>query len=129
MVSCRESGWAVHTHLAEVREELVHSSLRWGRRPIPRAATLGFLDLPLVAAHVIWVTEEDVALLSASGVGVAHNPVANMILGSGVCPVGRLGAAGLPVGIGTDGSASNDSQNMFESFLGASLLVPFGAWR
>ena len=122
VASCRENGWGVHTHLAEVREEVVDASLRWGQRPVRRAATLGFLDLSMVAAHVIWITEEDVALLSASGVAVAHNPVANMILGSGVCPVGRLRAAGLPIGIGTDGAASNDSQNMFEAVKMAALL-------
>ena len=120
--ACRENDWSVHTHLAEVREEVVDASLRWGRRPIPMASVLGFLDMPMLAAHVIWVTQEDIDVLSAHGVGVAHNPVANMILGSGVCPLGRLKAAGLAIGIGTDGPASNDSQNMFEAVKMAALL-------
>lgn len=119
---CRRNGWGVHTHLAEVREEVVHASLRWGRRPVPQAAALGFLDVPMLAAHLIWITQEDIDLLSAHGVAVAHNPVANMILGSGVCPLARLVSAGLPVGIGTDGPASNDSQNMFEAVKMAALL-------
>lgn len=119
---CRENRWGVHTHLAEVREEVVQASLRWGRRPVPQAAALGFLDLPMLAAHLIWVNQEDIDLLSANGVSVAHNPVANMILGSGVCPVARLAAAGLAVGIGTDGPASNDSQNMFEAVKMTALL-------
>ena len=121
-VACRENGWAVHTHLAEVREEIVDATLRWGQRPIPRAASLGFLDVPMLAAHVIWVTQDDINLLSDHEVGVVHNPVANMILGSGVCPLGRLAAAGLAIGIGTDGPASNDSQNMFEAVKMTALL-------
>ena len=119
---CRRNGWGIHTHLAEVREEVVHASLRWGRRTIPQAATMGLLDVPMLAAHVIWVTEEDTGLLQSSGAAVAHNPVANMILGSGVCPVPRLDAAGLAIGIGTDGAASNDSQNMLEAVKTAALL-------
>lgn len=120
--ACRRNGWGVHTHLAEVREEVVHASLRWGRRPVPQAAALGFLDVPMLAAHLIWITQEDIDLLSAHGASVAHNPVANMILGSGVCPLARLVSAGLAVGIGTDGPASNDSQNMFEAVKMAALL-------
>ncbi|MYC84691.1 MAG: amidohydrolase [Acidimicrobiia bacterium] len=120
--ACRENGWGVHTHLSEVREEVVHSSLRWGRRPVSQAAHLGFLDVPLLAAHAIWVTQEDIDILAGARAGIAHNPVANMILGSGVCPLARLQAAGLEVGIGTDGAASNDSQNMLEAVKMAALL-------
>lgn len=119
---CRSEGWGVHTHLAEVREEVVACALRWGRRPVEHAAHLGLLDLELVAAHAIWVTEGDISLLADHGVAVAHNPVANMILGSGVCPVPRLRAAGVAVGIGTDGAASNDSQNLLEAIKVAALL-------
>ncbi|MFP3914420.1 MAG: amidohydrolase family protein [Actinomycetota bacterium] len=119
---CRQRGWGVHTHLAEVREELVSASLRWGRRTIDHAEEIGLLEVPLLAGHAIWVTERDIELLSHRGVGVAHNPVANMILASGVCPVSRLRHSGIPVGIGTDGAASNDSQNMLEAVKMAALL-------
>lgn len=119
---CRREGWGVHTHLAEVREEVVASALRWGRRPVEQARHLGLLDLDLVAAHAVWVTEPDVDVLAAHQVAIAHNPVANMILGSGVCPVPRLRAAGLALGIGTDGAASNDSQNLLEAVKAAALL-------
>ncbi|MEX1125147.1 MAG: amidohydrolase family protein [Acidimicrobiia bacterium] len=125
--ACKRHGWVVHTHLAEDREEIVHSSLRWGRRTIAHAASIGLLDVPVVAGHVIWVTEDDVAMLSRAQVAVAYNPVANMILGSGVCPVPRLRSAGLPVGIGTDGAASNDSQNMLEAVKAAPLLQKISA--
>lgn len=120
--ACRERGWAIHTHLAEVREEVVAASLRWGRRSVEHARALGLLDVPVIAGHGIWLTEPDVACLAEHGVAVAHNPVANMILGSGVCPVPRLRAAGITVAVGTDGCASNDSQNMLEAVKFAALL-------
>ena len=119
---CHAHGWAIHTHLAEVREELTAARQRWGRRTIDQAQRLGLLDLRPVVAHAVWLTEADVATLTRHGVAVAHAPVANMILGSGVCPVPRLRAAGIPIGIGTDGAASNDSQDMLGALKTAALL-------
>lgn len=119
---CRERGWAVHTHLAEVREELVAAAQRWGRRTVQHAEHIGLLDVPVIAGHGIWLTERDVAALAGHGTAIAHNPVANMILGSGVCPVPRLRSAGIAVGIGTDGAASNDSQDMLQAVKLAALL-------
>ncbi|ROO87055.1 cytosine/adenosine deaminase-related metal-dependent hydrolase [Actinocorallia herbida] len=119
---CRDRGWAVHTHLAEVREELVAAAQRWGRRTIPHALALGLFDRPLIAGHGVWVTEADIEILAAHEVAIAHNPVANMILGSGVCPVPRLRSAGISVGIGTDGAASNDGQDMLQAVKAAALL-------
>ena len=116
----RERGWAVHTHLHETREELAASVERWGVQPIAHADRIGLLDLDVIAGHAVWVDDDEVALLAARGVTIAHNPVANAILGSGVAPVSRW--AGLEVGIGTDGAASNDSQNMLEAIKWAALL-------
>ena len=120
--AAREHGWAVHTHLAEVREEVVEARRRWGRTTVERAADVGLLDVPVVAGHGIWVGEREIGLLAGAGVAVVHNPVANMILGSGVCPLAALRGAGIPVGVGTDGAASNDSQNMLEAVKTAALL-------
>ena len=117
-----EHGWAVHTHLAEVREEVVEARRRWGRTTVERAADVGLLEVPVVAGHGIWVGEREIGLLAGAGVAVVHNPVANMILGSGVCPLAALRGAGIPVGVGTDGAASNDSQNMLEAVKTAALL-------
>jgi 5-methylthioadenosine/S-adenosylhomocysteine deaminase len=117
-----EHGWAVHTHLAEVREEVVGARMRWGHDAVEHAAAVGLLDVPVVAAHCVWVGERQVALLASAGVAAVHNPVANMILASGVCPVPALRRAGIPVGLGTDGPASNDSQNMLEAPKAAALL-------
>jgi len=83
---------------------------------------VGLLDVPLLAAHCIWVHPDEVAALARAGATVVHNPVANMLLGSGICPVPALRQARIPVGLGTDGAASNDSQNMLEAVKVAALL-------
>jgi cytosine/adenosine deaminase-related metal-dependent hydrolase len=120
--ACRANGWAVHTHLAEVREELTESRTRWGASTIQHAGRTGLLDVPVIAGHCIWCAEDDIGLLASREVAVAHNPVANMILASGVCPVGRLRREGVAVGLGTDGAASNDNQDMFGVLKAAALL-------
>lgn len=117
-----DEGWPVHTHLAEVREEMVEARARWGRNTIEQAAAVGLLDLEVIAAHLVWVGESDLVTLLEHDVAGVHNPVANMILGSGVAPVPRYLAAGLRLGLGTDGAASNDSQNMLEAVKTAALL-------
>ncbi|GAA2234870.1 amidohydrolase family protein [Herbiconiux moechotypicola] len=122
VAATREHGWAVHTHLAETREELVVASQRWRERTIDHADTIGLLDGPLIAGHAVWATDRDVQLLAERGTAVAHNPVANMILGSGVCPVPVLRRAGVLVGVATDGAASNDSQDMLQAVKMAALL-------
>jgi cytosine/adenosine deaminase-related metal-dependent hydrolase len=118
----KEHGWPVHTHLAEVREEVTEARLRYGHGTIEEAGRMGLLDLPVVAGHCIWCTERDIGLLAGHDVAVAHNPVANMILGSGVCPVPRLLREGIEVALGTDGAASNDNQDMFGVIKTAGLL-------
>jgi cytosine/adenosine deaminase-related metal-dependent hydrolase len=122
VAACATQGWAVHTHLAEVREELVQARLRWGRSSVERALDAGLFGVPVLAAHCVWVADGGLDLLAANGAAAAHNPVANMILASGVCPVPELRRAGMAVGIGTDGAASNDSQNMLEALKVAALL-------
>jgi 5-methylthioadenosine/S-adenosylhomocysteine deaminase len=118
----RRQGWPVHTHLAEVHEEVTNFRRAYGCTPVKYAAQLGLLDLELLAAHCIWLTEEDLALLQGANVAVAHNPVANMYLGSGVCQVPRMLRAGMTVGLGTDGAASNNNQNMFGVLKATALL-------
>ena len=118
----RESGWRVHTHFHEAREEVVASRQLHGLTTIGYAARSGLLNAEVLGAHCIWLTDHDIELLAEHRVRVAHNPIANMILGSGVCPVRRLQAAGLHVGIGTDGPGSNDGQDMLEALKVAALL-------
>jgi 5-methylthioadenosine/S-adenosylhomocysteine deaminase len=118
----KDNAFAVHTHIAEVREEITTAHIRWGTNTLGRANLHGLLDCELIAAHCVWLNEHDISLMGHNHINVAHNPVANMILASGVCPVPRLRSAGINVGIGTDGAASNDSQNMIEAIKCAALL-------
>jgi cytosine/adenosine deaminase-related metal-dependent hydrolase len=102
---------------------MISSSLRWGYRSVPHARELGLFRAPTLIAHGLWLTERDISLLADQGVAVAHNPVANMLLGSGTSPVTRLRAAGITVGIGTDSAASNDSQDMLQAVKLAALVA------
>ncbi|MDW5598620.1 amidohydrolase family protein [Conexibacter stalactiti] len=123
VAACKQHGWAVHTHLAEVREELTESRhLHAGRTTVEQSAHTGLLDCEVIAGHCIWCGEADLSLLAAHDVAVAHSPVANMILASGVCPVPRLLREGVRVGVATDGAASNDNQDMFGVLKSAALL-------
>ena len=124
-----EHGWAVHTHLAEVREEVTASNLEHGCSTIELAGRVGLLDRPTIAGHCIWCSENDIGLMVDKQVAVAHNPVANMILASGVCPVPRLRREGIAVGLGTDGAASNDNQDMFGVLKTTGLLHKVSALR
>ena len=120
--AAQSAAWPIHTHFHEVREEVTACRVRHGVTPIRRAAQAGLLDGEVIAAHCIWLSSDDTDLLARHDVKVAHNPVSNMILGSGVCPVRRLAGAGVVVGLGTDGAASNDSQDMLETMKVTGLL-------
>ncbi len=118
-----ERGAPVHLHLHEVREEVTSSLLRFGSTAIEAAGRVGLFAAGALAAHCVWVNERDMDVLAELGVSVAHNPVANAILASGVCPVGELRRRGIAVGVGTDGAASNDSQDMLQAMKFAPLLA------
>ncbi len=115
-------GWKVHTHLAEVREEITEARLAYGTNTLGRGVSAGLLDLDVIFAHCIWVNEPDIDVLTRHASSIVHNPLANMILASGVCPVPRLRAAGIPVALGTDGAGSNDSHDMLQVMKCASLV-------
>ncbi|NOY57028.1 MAG: amidohydrolase family protein [Actinobacteria bacterium] len=115
-------GHGVHIHLQEVREEVTVIRSRYGVSPIGHCARSGLFAAPTIAAHCVWVDADDRELLAEHGVGVAHNPVSNMILASGVCPVPELRALGVAVGVGVDGPASNDRQDMLEAIKTTVLL-------
>ncbi|OHV19710.1 MULTISPECIES: amidohydrolase family protein [Parafrankia] len=112
----------LHVHLHEIREEVTASRTTRGTGSIEFAARRGLLDAQVVAAHCVWLDDTDVELLRRHRVAVAHCPVSNMILASGVCQVPRLLRDGLTVALGVDGAASNDSQNMLETMKIAALL-------
>ncbi|MBW8768087.1 MAG: amidohydrolase family protein, partial [Geodermatophilales bacterium] len=96
----------LHTHLAETQDEEAFCLERFGRRPVDHLTDVGWLTDRVWLAHVVWPSAEEVTRLGAARVGAAHCPSSNMILGSGLAPVAELRAAGAPVGLGVDGSAS-----------------------
>jgi 5-methylthioadenosine/S-adenosylhomocysteine deaminase len=109
-------------HLAETRDEAATSNERYKMSPTRFLDSLGFLGPGVLAAHTIWVDAPEIALLKARGVGVSHNPESNMKLASGTAPVPAYLKAGVALGLGTDGAASNNDLDMFEAMRMASLL-------
>ena len=101
------------THLAETREEVEGITSKYGATPVRHLDNLGLLGPNLIADHCVVLGEEDIELLAARGVGVAHNPKSNMKLACGAAPVPELLAAGVRVGLGTDGPASNNNLDLF----------------
>ncbi len=122
-------GTLVHYHLAETRREVHEHEARTGRRPGVWLEEIGFLGPRQVAAHAVWLTGEEIALLGRRGVGVAHCPSSNLKLaGGGVAPVVELRAAGATVGLGTDSVASNNSLSIFREMHVAGLVQKNQRW-
>jgi 5-methylthioadenosine/S-adenosylhomocysteine deaminase len=109
-------------HVAETRDEVKIAQDQQQSSPVGYLDRLGFLGAGVVAAHGIWVSEPEISILKQRGVGVSHNPESNMKLASGTAPVPGYLAAGVAVGLGTDGAASNNDLDMFEAMRMASLL-------
>src|SRR3954468_24845743 len=103
----------LHTHLCETQDEDAFCLERFGRRPVEYLADVGWMSDRVWLAHTVWPSPAEVARLGAARVGAAHCPSSNMILGSGLAPVRELRAAGAPVGLGVDGSASADSASLW----------------
>jgi cytosine/adenosine deaminase-related metal-dependent hydrolase len=103
----------LHTHLAETIEEEEYCQGLFGCRPVEYLEQVGWLDGDVWCAHCVHLSDEDVAAFAGAGTGVAHCPTSNLRLGAGVAPVGRMLAAGVPVGLGVDGSASNERGDLF----------------
>ncbi len=108
----REHSVRLHTHLAETTDEEHYCLATYGCRPVEYLRRLGWLGADVWLAHCVHLSPEEVALFGATGTGVAHCPSSNFRLGSGLAPVRALLDAGAPVGLGVDGSASNDTSNM-----------------
>ena len=112
----------VHTHISETASEHQESIGRHGLTPIAFFDKMGILDTGAVCAHCVWVTDEDLDIMAKKGATIAHNPTSNLKLGSGIAPVAKALSKGVNVGIGTDGTASNNNLNMFEEMHLASIL-------
>jgi cytosine/adenosine deaminase-related metal-dependent hydrolase len=103
----------LHTHLCETEDETAFCLETFGRRPVDYLAEVGWMTDRVWLAHAVWPSAPEIARLGAARVGAAHCPSSNMILGSGLAPVAELRAAGSPVGLGVDGSASADSASLW----------------
>jgi 5-methylthioadenosine/S-adenosylhomocysteine deaminase len=112
----------VHIHLAETKAQAVQGMTLYGHSLLRHLESLGIVGANLSCAHSIWIEEEDVALLAQRGATPVHNPASNLRIGSGLAKVKEFLAAGANVALGTDGSASNDGQNMFDALRLAALI-------
>lgn len=111
-----------HIHCAESPAETASCLEMFGQRPVPYLDSLGCLRPRAILAHCVDLSEEEIALLAERGVKVAHCPSSNMKLANGAAPVQKLLDAGVVVGLGTDGAASNNSLNLFTEMRHAALL-------
>jgi len=119
----KKHGTGFHTHCSEAEIELAEFQKRYGRRPMFALKELGFFETPrTMIAHGVWLDSAEIELIAKYPVSVAHNPVSNMKLASGIARVGEMLAAGVPVGIGTDGEKENNNFDMFEEMKVASLV-------
>ena len=110
-------------HLAETRDEVDVARTEHKATPVGYLESIGFWGPRTLAAHGVWVADEDIEVLKRRQVGIAHNPESNMKLASGAAPVVKYLAAGVAVGLGTDGAASNNDLDMFEAMRQAAFLA------
>ena len=115
-------GVPLQIHLLETEDEVRMSMGRHNQRPAQYLESIGFWAPVTIAAHGVWADPADVALLQKRGIGVAHNPESNMKLASGTAPVPAYLKAGVKLGLGTDGAASNNDLDMFEAMRQAAFL-------
>jgi 8-oxoguanine deaminase len=127
----RRHGVRLHTHLAETHDETSYCLDLFGVRPVDYLERVGWLASDVWLAHGIQFEPDEIVRLGAAGVGITHCPSSNMVLASGICSTLDLEAAGCPVGLGVDGSASNDCSNLIQEIRQALLLqrLKYGAER
>lgn len=121
---CREHDLIMHIHLSETENEVNECiERRGGKTPVEYFDSLGLFDGPVLAAHSVWLTDNDYQILKSKNVTVASNPISNLKLVSGVCDVKKLMDNGIRVAIGTDSSTSNNSLDFFEEIKTFALLA------
>ncbi len=125
-VLARSLGARLHTHLAENDHDLAYSREKFGCTPTQYAQDLGWLGPDVWHAHCVKLDDEGISLFAATRTGVAHCPCSNMRLASGIAPIRQMLNAGIPVGLGVDGSASNDAAHMVNEARQALLLARVG---
>ena len=116
-------GLPIHTHIHETADEIQDSVKQYGLRPLERLARLGLLGPNFIGVHAIHVNDAEIGLLAQHGCHVAHCPSSGLKLASGIAPVAKLIAAGVNLGFGTDGAASNNRLDLFGEMRLAALLA------
>lgn len=111
----RKRNLPLHIHLAETRAQQVQGDAIYGHSLLQHLDSLGVVGAHLSCAHSIWIEDNDVTLFAKRGATPVHNPASNLRIGSGLAKVKEFAAAGVQIGLGTDGAASNDNQNMFDA--------------
>ncbi|MQC27326.1 MAG: 8-oxoguanine deaminase [Chloroflexi bacterium] len=123
----RQHGLHLHTHLAETQDEEQYTLEHFGKRPVALMESLDWIGDDVWFAHSVHVNHDEIQQYAASGCGVAHCPSSNMRLASGIAPIAEMLTAGVKVGLGVDGSASNDSSHMLAEARQAMLLARLDA--
>ena len=126
-VLARHYGVQLHTHLAETQDEEEFCLQRFGHRPVAYMESVGWLGKDVWFAHAVHIDQPEIQVFAHHGCGVAHCPSSNMRLGSGIAPLNGYLRAGVKVGLGVDGSASNDGSHMLAEARQAMLLARLGA--
>jgi cytosine/adenosine deaminase-related metal-dependent hydrolase len=116
-------GVRLHTHLAENQSDVAYSLDKFGLIPGDFAESIGWLGEDVWHAHCVQLSDDSIAKFAKTGTGVAHCPCSNMRLASGIAPIRKMLDQGVPVGLGVDGSASNDAGNMLQEARTAFLLA------
>jgi 5-methylthioadenosine/S-adenosylhomocysteine deaminase len=118
----REHDLPFNIHMLETKTQRVFGETRWGRSLIRHVHDLGHLDERVMVIHAIWVDDDDITLMAQAGCVVAHNPVCNLKLGSGIMPFRKIRDAGIPIALGSDEKAADDSTDMWAVAKTASLV-------
>ena len=121
-LAANEAGVPISVHLSESPYEVEYSQQTFGTTSIDFFNSIGFFDGLTIGAHVVWPTEDEIPVLAERKVGVIHNPTSNMKIASGISPVTAMLQAGVRVGLGTDGAASNNDLDMWEEMRLAAFL-------
>ena len=138
--AAEEMKLTVHMHISETQYDHNNSITRYGKTPIQLIDSIGLLDGPSVAAHCVWLDDTDIAIVAKRGMVVAHNPISNLKLASGIAPIYKMLEAGCDVAIATDGVASNNNLNLWEELklmpllqkgkeLNPTIITPAQAFR
>ena len=120
----RSYGVRLHTHLAETLDEEHFCLERFGHRPLAYAEELGWSGQDVWFAHAVFIDDAEIERMAGAGIGAAHCPSSNMRLASGIAPILKFLRAGVPVGLGVDGSASNDSSHLLAEDAAGAVAVP-----